>query len=98
MAGALRAARNAALRLRIGNDVRGSTDRSVGVAMRRTCTAIATSSAQRNARIVLKDIAFIPKDEITQAIDLLIIAQARRLNMGETIEAEIISRRRAFGF
>jgi len=63
--------------------------------MRRTCTAIATS-AQRNARIVLKDIAFIPKDEITQAIDLLIIAQARRLNMGETIEAEIISRRRAF--
>jgi hypothetical protein len=33
---------------------------------------IATST-QRNAGIVLKDIAFIPKDEITQAIALLIV-------------------------
>jgi hypothetical protein len=48
---------------------RGSTDCGVGIVM---CARSATS-AQRNARIVLKDIAFIPKDEITQAIALLIV-------------------------
>src|ERR1043166_3733461 len=35
------------------------------------------------ARVVLKDIAFIRKDEITQAIALLIVTQARRLNINE---------------
>lgn len=57
---------------------------------------VAVTSAQRDARIVLKDNLYLPKHNIPQAIGLLILSEAGSLSMSKKIETVVISRRRAF--